>query len=76
MHVAKLSARVVTFAAAIWHNFTVNSFMVKMFGVLLIWGRLYPSRVALTSDAIRALALALAILGLFTNTLFILLIRV
>ncbi len=63
-------------AAAIWHNFTVNSFTVKMFGALLIRGRSYPSRVALTADAICALALALAIFGLLIYTLFILLIRV
>jgi hypothetical protein len=63
-------------AAAIWQNFTVNSFTVKMFGALLIWGRPYPSRVALTANAICALALALAIVGLLIYTLFILLIRV
>jgi hypothetical protein len=50
--------------------------MVKMFGALLIQGRLYPSRVALTADVIWALALALAIVGLLVYTLFIFLIRV
>ncbi len=77
MYVAKLSARVVAFTmAAIWHNFTVNSFMVEMFGALLIWRRLYPSRVALTANAICVLALALAIVGLLIYTLFIPFIRV
>jgi hypothetical protein len=50
--------------------------MVKMFGALLIWGRSYPSRVALTADAICVLTLALAIVGLLIYTLLILLIRV
>jgi hypothetical protein len=51
-------------AAAIWHNFTMNYFTHKMFGALLIWGRLYPSRVALTADAICVLMLTLEIVGL------------
>jgi hypothetical protein len=65
-----------TTVAAIWHNFTMNSFTVKMFGALLIQERLYPSRMALTADAICALPLALAIVFLLIYTLFILLIRV
>jgi hypothetical protein len=63
-------------AAAIWHNFTMNSFTVKMFGALLIQGRSYPSRVALAANAICVLALALAIVVLLIYTLFILLVRI
>ncbi len=77
MHVAELSARTVTFNhgchLAKLHR---ESFRVKMFGALLIQGRLYTSRVALTANGIHVLVLALAIVGLLIYTLFILLIRV
>jgi hypothetical protein len=77
VHVAELSAHTVTFDRGCHlAQLTMNSFTVKMFGALLIQGRLYPLRVTLTANAICALALALAIIGLLINTLFILLIIV
>ena len=50
-------------AAAIWHNSTVKFLTVRMVGYLLIQGRSYPSRVALTAKAICVLALVLDIVG-------------